>query len=960
MKILKVQILLIIALLISASGFAQTSAMELDSKLPIDSKVTIGTLKNGIKYYVRSNNEPENRAELTLVIKAGSILEDEDQQGLAHMCEHMAFNGTTNFKKHEIIEFLESIGMKFGPEVNAYTSFDETVYGIKIPLDSVVYLDKGLLVLHDWASEVSFEAEEIDKERGVIHEEWRMGQGAQDRMMRQYLPLMLNNSRYSNRLPIGTMDVVDNCDYDVLRRFYKDWYRPDLMAVIAVGDFDEKEVEKKISDLFSKITPVENPRKREYYKIPDHEETYAKVVTDKEAQQTLIQLIYKHPTSVTKTVADYRENITHRIYNGMMNSRLQELTLQENPPFLYGFAGYSGFIGPVDAFSCIALINTEQVKSGLAALVKENARVKKYGFTETEFEREKKAILRNMEKAYNERNKIKSSSYVSEYKRNFLQSKEPIPGMEYEYELYKKYVPGIKLSEINSLAEKWIIEKNRILLLLGTEKEGVTYPSDGELLDMLTSVNTNDIEPYNDKTSDKPFISEMPKPVKVKKKKKNKELDVKIWHMKNGATVYYKKTDFKEDEILFTAYSLGGYSLYDQEDDISAKQATSIISESGIGNFDKIELEKYLSDKIAHVSPYIGELTEGLNGSTTPQDLETMMQLIYLHFTKPRKDKTAYNSYVSRMKGMLENKSASPDNAFRDSIQVIMASHHPRSRPLTAELLDETNYAKAHYIYKQRFSDPGNFAFFFVGNIDKKKFKPLVEKYIGGLPTVNRNEKWKDLGINAPDGVVVEEVRKGNDPKSVVFLKFHGDFDYNWKNKAQLTVMSEIITTKLLETIREEESGVYSIGAYPGTSHYPNSEYGVTIYFGCDPDKVDYLVKETFKQLDLLAKNGPTDEEISKAKKKLLRKRETNLRENRFWLNTMKNTIYHKSNPKEFYQYNDYIEGITAKDVMKSFSLYINKKSYVEVVLKPELEKEKETIPANSVKINQTKSQQNK
>ena len=936
MKLLKSKLLLIIILLLSISGYAQNEATDLKSLLPVDPDVVIGTLDNGLKYYIRANAEPENRAELTLVVKAGSILEDDDQQGLAHMCEHMAFNGTKNFKKHEIIEFLESIGMKFGPEVNAYTTFDETVYGIKIPLDSVKYLDKGLLVLHDWASEVSFEDEEIDKERGVIHEEWRMGQGAQDRMMRQYLPLMLNNSRYAERLPIGKMDVVDHCDYDVLRRFYNDWYRPDLMAVIVVGDFDAKEVEKKVVDLFSQIKGQPNPRKREYYNIPEHKETFVKVVSDKEAQQTLIELIYKHPSKITKTVADYREDIVHNIYNEMLNNRLQELTLSDNPPFLYGFAGYGGFIGNVDAYSCIAMINTEQIKSGLKALVTENARVKEFGFTETELERAKKSVLRSMDKMYNERNKVKSASYVSEYKRNFLMSQEPIPGIEYEYNLYKKYVPGISLSEVNSLAEKWITDENRVLILMGPDKEDVKLPTDEELLDDFNSINTDNIEPYVDKTSNKPLVSDMPKRVKVAKKKKNKELGFERWEMKNGAKVYFKKTDFKEDEILFTAFSPGGYSLYGQDDDMSAKQAASIISESGIGDFDKIELSKYLSDKIANVNPYIGELEEGLNGSTTPKDLETFMQLIYLYFTKPRKDKTAFTSYINRMKGILENASASPDNAFRDTIKVTMSSHNPRSRPLSADLLDEVKYNRAHYIYKQRFSDPGNFVFFFVGNIDKKTFKPLVEKYIGGLPTVNREEKWKDLGIHAPDGVVVKEVLKGNEPKSVVFMKFHGDFEYNWKNKAVLETMSEILTTKLLETIREEISGVYSIGAYPGASHYPNSEYGVTIYFGCDPNKVELLVDSIFVQIDKMAKNGPTEEEMNKAIEKELRKRETNLRDNKFWLKTMKSFVYDRTRPEEFNKYNDYIKSITAEDIKKAISFYINKKQYVEVVLKPE------------------------
>ena len=921
---------------ISISSIAQDSFMELDSPLPIDSKVKIGTLKNGMKYYVRSNQEPKNRADLTLVVKAGSILEDDDQQGLAHMCEHMAFNGTENFKKHEIIEYLESLGMKFGPEVNAYTSFDETVYGIKVPLDSVEYLDKGLLVLHDWASGVSFEDEEIDKERGVIHEEWRMGQGAQDRMMRQYLPVMLHNSRYANRLPIGKMDVVDHCEYDVLRRFYRDWYRPDLMAVIAVGDFDVNEIEKKVIDLFSKIPSRENPRERVYFEVPDHDNTLVKVVTDKEAQQTMLQLFYKHPTSVTKTVADYREDIIKSLYNGMINARLQELTLTEDPPFIFGYSYYSNFIGPKDAYASMAMTNTEQIEDALKAVVTENERVKLFGFTATELEREKKSTLRSMEKAYNERDKVKSESYVGEYKRNFLPTQEPIPGIAYEYELYKKYLPTITLEEVNSLAPKWITDKNRVLILMSPEKEGQTLPTEEELLSMLNSVDNSKIEPYIDKVSDKPLLADMPTPGKVGKKKKNKDLDYQTWTMKNGAKVVIKKTDFKEDEILFRAYSNGGNSLYDLDDDVSVSIATDVIEESGLGSFDKIELDKYLSDKVVRVSPFINELTEGFSGSAAPKDLETLLQLVYLYFTNPRQDKTAFNSYIKRMKGVLENRSASPESAFRDTIQVTNACHHPRRRPMTAESLDEADFKQVNRIFKQRFGDPSNFTFYFVGNFDEKEMKPLIEKYIGGLPIVERNETWKDLKIKSPKGIVEKEVKKGSEPKSIVYMNYHGDFDYNWENRTQLDVACEILTTKLLESIREDESGVYSIGAYPSSEHFPQSKYGVTIYFGCAPENVAKLSKGVYAEIDKLMKDGPTEIDLDKAKKKKLRERETGLRENRFWLSTLYSFDYHGSNPDDLNKYDDYVNSLTIEQMKQAANKYFSKDNFVKVVLFPE------------------------
>lgn len=936
MKSMRFLILILWAGFISVSSYAQQTAMELGNPLPIDSKVKIGKLDNGMTYYVRSNSEPENRVELTLVVKAGSILEDEDQQGLAHMVEHMAFNGTENFKKHEIIEYLESLGMKFGPEVNAYTSFDETVYGIKVPLDSIEYLDKGLLVLRDWASGISLEDEEIDKERGVIHEEWRMGQGAQDRMMRQYLPVMLHNSRYGDRLPIGKMEVIDHCEHDALRRFYADWYRPDLMAVIAVGDFDADAIVKKVKDLFSKIPAKKNPRERVYYEVPDHDNTLVKVVTDKEAQQTLLQLIYKHPTSITKTVADYRENIIHNLYNGMINARLQELTLSEEPPFIYGAASYSNFIGPKDAYFSMAMANSDKIESALKAIVTENERVKIFGFMATELEREKKSSLRGMEKMYNERDKVKSESYVGEYKRNFLPTQESIPGMEYEYALYQKYVPTITLEEVNALAPKWITDKNRVLILMAPEKEGQTLPSEEQLLAMLKSVDKSKIEAYVDKVSDKPLLADIPTPGKVAKTKKNKDLGYETWTMKNGAKVVIKQTDFKQDEILFRAYSLGGNSLYDLKDDISASIATDIINESGIGSYDKTELDKYLSDKVVRVSPFIDELTEGFNGSAAPADLETMLQLVYLYFTNPRQDKTAFNSYISRMKGVLENRSASPESAFQDTIQVTMASHNPRRRPMTAERLDEADFKQVNRIFKQRFGDPSNFIFYFVGNIDPKEMKPLIEKYIGGLPMVERKETWKNLNINAPKGVVEKVVNKGSDPKSVVYMKYHGSFDYNWKNRVNIDVLSEILTTKLLESIREDESGVYSIGAYPQSEHFPESEFGITIYFGCAPDNVEKLSNGVYAEIEKLKKDGPSEIDLKKAKEKKLRERETGLRENRFWLGTLRNFDYHGTNPDELDKYNDYVKSITSEQLKKAANTYFSKENFAKIVLMPE------------------------
>ncbi len=914
---------------------AQTS-FDLNSNLPLDPDVVKGKLDNGMTYYIRHNETPKNRAELTLVVKAGSILEDEDQRGLAHFCEHMAFNGSKNFPKHELINYLESIGMKFGPEVNAYTSFDETVYGIKVPLDSAEYLDKGLLVLFDWAFNVSYEDEEIDKERGVIHEEWRMHQGAQFRMMEKMFPVLFHDSKYAERLPIGLMKVVDSCKYEALTRFYKDWYRPDLMALVLVGDFDVKAVEAQITKLFSEQAKIENPRKSVTPEIPDHLEPLISIIADKEAQATSVQLFYKHPLWIQKTLGDYRTSIIHALYNSMINNRLSELTLQENPPFAYGYSVYTNFLGPKDVYMSIAATQDTKIMEGLTAIMTENERVKQHGFTETELEREKKSVLRQVEKLYNERDKRKSQEFVEEYKRNFLMTQVPAPGIEYEYELYKKFMPEIKLEEVNALGKQWVTDNNLVALINAPEKETVVLPTEEEVKKAIVDVKAMKIEPYVDKVSDEPLFAEELTPGKVAGKTKNKDHGFEEWTLKNGIKVVLKQTDFKEDEILFSAFSWGGHAKYPVEKDISARIATDIILESGISGFDKIELEKKLADKILRVTPYISDLTEGFNGSCTPQDFEEMLQMVYMYFTKTRYDKTAYSSYITRMKSMYENQSLDPTNVFRDSISAIMAQNHPKKRPISDKLLDEADYKTVHKIFKERFGDPSSFTFFFVGNIDFKTIKPLIEKYLGGLPIVERNETYKDLGITPPSGIVKKEVLKGSDPKSMVFMNLHGDFEYNWENNLEIDAVSKILGTKLLESIREDKSGVYSIGAYPQTKHYPKSQFNVIIFFGCAPENIENLTEGVFAEIEILKDNGPTEVDLGKVKEKLLRERETSLRENKFWLNALKNSYIHKGDINDITKFNNFVNALSVEQLKKAANKYFAEENYIRVVLKPE------------------------
>ncbi|MFW5805341.1 MAG: M16 family metallopeptidase [Bacteroidales bacterium] len=922
----------IISILLSFCVFGQ---YELNDEIPFNESITYGKLDNGLTYYVKSNPKPENRAELTLVVNAGSVLEDEDQRGLAHFCEHMAFNGTENFPKHELIDYLESTGMQFGADVNAYTSFDETVYGITVPLDDEEMLDNGLLVLHDWAHLVSFEPEEIDAERGVIHEEWRMGQGAMDRLQREFLPKIFYNSKYAERLPIGKMDVVNNCEYETLKRFYKEWYRPELMALVAVGDFDEEKIEQKIIDEFSNIPESKDPRERELFNIPDHEETLVSVASDPEAPMAMVQLYTKHPIIKLETVDDYRKQMVSSLVSKMLNDRLKELTMLEAPPFVQGYTAHSNFIGTKSVYMGFALARNNDVETALEALVTENQRAKKHGFSETELERAKSEVIKEMEKAYNERNKRKSTSFVEEYKRHYLYPHDPVPGIEYEYEMYQKFIPEISLEQVNNKIDELVIDKNKVIVLVMPEKEGIEIPSEDEVLTAYNDIANTDLEPYIDKVLDKAFLEEIPEP-KPAKEKTNKKLDYTEWEFDNGVRVIIKETDFKDDEVLFKAVSPGGSSLYGQKDDISADIVAGVARESGMGDYDKMELDKFLSDKDVSLLPFVNETSEGLNGKCSAGDIETLLKMIYLNFTKPRVTESGFNTYINKQESQLENKSLDPQSVWQDSIQSIMANYHPRRRPMTPEILGEANFSKIRYIMKSRFGDPGNFTFYFVGNISPEEVKEQFETYLGSLPKVNREESFKDLNIEPPSGIVDKTVYKGTDNKSMVVINFHGDMEYTVENRLHISAISKVLSTKLLEEIREEKSGVYTIGAYPNTRKDPKEKYRVTIFFSCDPERVDELTEGVFAEIEKLQQNGPTDKDLKKVIEKEKRAYEDNLQENRYWLNKLEEIEEGSIKDKDVNKYEKYIDKLDNNSLKEAANTFFDLNEYVRITLKPE------------------------
>ncbi len=920
----------------NAQSVAETAALELTEPIPADPAVLTGTFENGLRYYVRANKKPEERAELRLVLRAGSVLEDDDQQGLAHLVEHMAFNGTEHFEKQELVEYMESIGMAFGPGVNASTSFDRTIYQLQVPTDKSEFLEKGMLILEDWAHLITFEDAEIDQERGVVLEELRSRRDAGTRVREQQYPFLYKDSRYAERLPIGKADIIESFEHDTLRRYYREWYRPNLMAVIAVGDFDPAQVVALITEHFASIPNPDSAPERPAFPVPDHDELLVSIATDPEITRTSAQLYFQRDIDPDRTVADMRRYLIEQMYNSMLNQRLDELTKQADPPFLLGYSTKWQMVETKAAYVLGANLKDDAIQTGLEALLREAERVRRYGFTESELERTKKSMLRQAEQWYQERDKLDSGVFVSSYIDNFLHN-DSMPGVEYAFTLYQHYVPGVQLREVNALTQEWMTPYNRVFLLSAPEKAGLNIPTEDDLRGLLTAAAQQELEPYQENVSDEPLLADLPQSGTVVEERRIEELDVTEWLLSNGVRVVLKPTDFQNDEILFSSFSPGGTSLVPNDEYVSAVLSDSLVQESGLGQFTKIDLEKKLADKVVHVSPGIDELDESVSGSGSPTDVETMLQLLYLTFTAPRLDQTAATAYISRVRENLKNRLSNPMSVFSDEIRITMAQNNFRARPWSVELLDEVEFDDALAIYKDRFADAGDFTFFFVGNFELDALKPLVETYLGGLPATGREEHWQDTGIDPPTGVVEKTVEKGLEPKSFVVLFFTGDYQWSRDTNYQINAMVDALDIRLREVLREDMGGTYGVSVSADLSQYPDQEYSLSISFGCDPKRVDELVDAVFQEIDSLKTTLLDDSYLTRVKQTKLRTYETNLEENSYWLGALQSAYYHHQDPVEvILGYPEFVESTSAEMIRQAAQTYFNLDNYAKFVLYPE------------------------
>lgn len=865
---------------------------------PMDPNIRYGVLDNGMTYYIRHNEKPAKRADFYIAQKVGSVLEEENQRGLAHFLEHMAFNGTTNLPGMMLRDYLQSRGIKFGENLNAGTGIDQTIYMVtEVPTDLPGLVDTCLLILHDWSSFIALEESEIDNERGVILEELRTRESASERIMKQTLPAMYPNSPYANRLPGGLPEVVANFEYQTLRDYYHKWYRPDLQGLIIVGDIDVDAIEARIKEMFADIEAPVNPTPRPQFMIEDNEEPIIAVCSDPEQTNYQVNLYYKHdatPDSLKNDIQYWMANYMLDIISTMQINRLEELTHKPNPPFVYGYSFYSDYyIAPTkDSWTSMAMAkDAAGIDEAITALVTENNRMRQFGFTASEYERAKADFLKQVENSYNERNNTKNGTYVNECINHFL-SNEPLMGIETEYALYSNIIPNIPLEYINALAQQLIPENNLVITVMAPQKEGEVLPTEKEILAFYENANALTVEPYEEEVFDGPIVENMPKPGKIKKVKELPEFDAKELTLSNGIKVVYKKTNFKEDEIRFSAKSLGGVSALPQDDPTTLSLLPELITLGGVGNFSTIDLPKVLAGKKVSVKPSISTYDESLNGLSTPKDLETMMQLIYLYFTSPRADEDAFQSYIERKRGLLENAELDPSVKLADSLTSVMFNNHPLRIRLKSTDLDKIDYAKAMEFYKDRFADPNNFTFYFVGNINEEQFLPLVEQYLASMKKNKRKDSWKDINLVIPEkDNICHFTNQMQNPKVSIYMIINGNMEYSYRNELYMDALSDLMDIYYTRSIREEEGGTYGVGVLGQLNEKPKNSYMFLVAFDTNDEIYKKLIGKVYDGLNDVAENGPATDDLNKVVENFYKKRAEKLEENSFWMSVLKTYV---------------------------------------------------------------------
>lgn len=926
------------AVMAYASSETQQDTIAWNSPLPFDDGVLVGKLDNGFTYYIRKNTEPKDRVVMYLATNVGSILENEDELGLAHFMEHMNFNGTKNFPKNDLVHYLQSAGVRFGSDLNAYTGFEQTVYQLPIPSDDPELLQNGLQVLRDWAQDALLEEEEIDKERGVVLEEMGGSRGAMQRMQDQYLPMIFNGSRYADRLPIGTKEVISNFDYQTLRDFHYRWYRPDLQALIVVGDIDVAEMESQIKSLFSDLkTPTDKPERPEYT-VPLLGENQFLAVTDPEMTATVVQIFVKHPEKKVKTVGDFRHSVERSLFNQMVSNRFAELVRQSDPPFIQGGGSIGGFMNGLDALSMLVVAKPGELERGITAVLTEFERIKQHGFTASEFERAKSNYITQLESRYNERDKRTSDSYVQSYLSHFLDDRASLSN-EDSYRISRFLVGSIQFEEINRLADEYYTDDNRDILVLAPEREKENLPEGDQVLAWMAAVQASEIEAYADDVMDEPLLKEMPAGGNVVERRELASIGVVDLKLDNGVRVLLKPTDFKNDEIRMTASSPGGTSLYSDEDYFSASYATSLVMSSGLADYNATQFNNYRAGKRVSVAPYIQERSQGFSASSSKQDLATAFEWIYLYYTAPRMDMEAFEGLLSRTRASLANRADDPNAVFADTINHTLYGDNVRRNTIDIPQLQAIDAQRAFEIYKERFSDASALTVTIVGSFTEEEITPLIEQFLAALPSQNRGDQARDLGLYPPAKGVEKTVYRGQEQEQAsVRLMYYGDYDYSLEENAQLDALESVLNIKLIERLREAESGVYGVAARSSYSKEPRGRYSFGIYFGTSPGKYEDLTASALDEVDKVRKNGPDQVDIDKFKIEQQRMLEVQLKENGFWLGHISNSVEKGEDPAYILTYLDELDKITVESVKAIANKYLVQDRMYKFVLLPEVQ----------------------
>ena len=937
-KILSVAVLMLTATYATAQDMSQ-----LMQPLPVDQKVRVGHLENGLTYYIRHNEEPKNQAFFYIAQKVGSIQEEESQRGLAHFLEHMCFNGTTHFPDSSLIEYLGSIGVKFGAQLNAYTSVEETVYNIDNVPAREGAIDSCLLILHDWSTDLTLDGNEIDKERGVIHQEWRMRNSGMTRILVKHLEELMSDSRYGRRFPIGLMEVVDNFPHDTLRAYYKRWYRPDLQGIVVVGDVDVDQIEGKIKNLFGPITVQQPVAKREFYSVPDNTEAVVVADSDPEVTQQVVLISMKHeaiPDSVRNTLPVYlAENMT-RIATRIINQRLNELSLKPECPFQSASVSDGEFLlssKVTGAFNVEIVPKEGRVEEAIKTVMEEVYRAEQFGLTKGEVDRAVLNTISSMEQLYNNREKQQSISYAREYYRSFL-SNEAIPGIETEYQMLKQILPQVPVEALGQILQQYIsrTDTNLVVLSLNPEKEGLQIPTKDQLLGAIHAAQQSQLTAWVDNVKTGPLIEKLPKPGKVKKETAG-PCDSKVLTLSNGVKVIMKQTDFKDDEIRMMAWSEGGNGRYPDSERINLQAFDGVAGQSKIGGFTNTELSKALAGKNVRSSADVDVREESFSGFSSKKDIQTLFELIYMTFLPREKDEDAVGAYLASLRENLRNKALNPMSSLSDSLQATLYGHNPRIEPLTEAEVDQVNYDRILEMWNDRFADASDFTFIFLGNIDEQQIRELAAQYLATLPKVKRNDKAVDPGLKFVTGDVLNRYQKKMEtPQSFIVSAWIGDTEMTVRNNALMTVLGNCIAETYLKKIREELGAAYTTSAQGmitrGTDDRPR--YVLQAAFPLKPEMTDTCLQIVQDVFEDVAENGVSEESLTKAKEYLLKTYKENQRENGWWMNRIASIARRNYDPAEDYE--AIVSSLTSSNIKQMATTILAEGNRIRMVMEPE------------------------